>query len=145
MNLAVASKGWLASDIKIIGFKSEVEVKSEYASVVLNNVTGPVVLNVTYGKVKAVFDKVNQEKPISMVATYGDMNVTLPADTKADLQLESSYGNIYTDFQVAIEKSTNDEDLEPIKAKDVTGKINGGGVKIHLESPYQNVYLRKKK
>ena len=144
MNITVSSKGWVASGIKMTGFKSEVEVKSEYASVVLNNVTGPVVLNVTYGQVKAVFDKVNQEKPISLIATYNDLDVTLPADTKADLQLESDYGNVYTDFQIALEK-TGGDDLEPVKTKDVKGKINSGGVKIHLESPYKNVYLRKKK
>jgi hypothetical protein len=145
MNLLVTSKGWIANNIKINGFKSEIEIKSEYAHVSLSNVTGPIVLNATYGHVKAVFDKVNQEKPISMIATYGTLDVSLPADTKADLQLESDYGSIYTDFQIAMDKTIDDDNMELLKKKDVVGKINSGGVKIHLKSPYKNVYVRKRK
>ncbi|MDJ1480573.1 hypothetical protein QNI16_08760 [Cytophagaceae bacterium YF14B1] len=146
MNIIIQSSGWSAKDITINNFKSELEIKSEYASVAMANVTGPVVLNATYGKVKAVFDKINQDRPISIVATYNNLDVTLPSDTKANLRLESSYGDIYTDFDVkSSSPSSSEDDLEKISSHTVTGSINGGGVEVHLESPYKNVFLRKKK
>ncbi|MCU0352344.1 MAG: DUF4097 domain-containing protein [Cytophagales bacterium] len=144
MNVIVQSKGWMAKGITVNSFKSELEIKSEYAPVTLTNVTGPVVLNAVYGKVKVSFDKINQEKPTSIVATYNTLDVSLPPDTKANLRLESSYGNIYTDFDVKVPAADN-EDLEKISSQNISGVINGGGTEIHLESPYKNVYLRKKK
>lgn len=144
MNITVQSKGWVARGITITNVKSELEITSEYAPVSLTNVTGPVVLNATYGKVKAVFSKINQQKPISMVATYNNLDVTLEGDTKANLRMESSYGDIYTDFDVKTPANTGDE-LEKISSHTVTGTINGGGVEVHLESPYKNVFLRRRK
>jgi len=145
MSVIIQSKGWVAKDIVVSNFKSELEIKSEYAPVTLTNVTGPVVLNATYGKVKAVFEKINQERPTSIVATYNNLDVSLPADTKANLRMESSYGNIYTDFDVKMASGNGGDGLEKISSQNVTGAINGGGAEIHLESPYKNVYLRRKK
>ncbi len=144
MTVKVQSKGWVAKDITVNNIKSELEITSEYAPVSLTNVTGPVVLNATYGKVRAVFAKLNQEKPISMVATYNNLDVTLEPDTKANLRMESSYGDIYTDFDIKSPAGSGDE-LEKISSHSVAGAINGGGVEIHLESPYKNVFLRRRK
>ncbi len=145
MALKVTSKGYMASDISLSNFKSDVEVNSEYASLNINNITGPLVLTATYGEVKVVFDKINAEKPCSLVATYSDLDVSLPVDTKANLRLLSNYGNVYTDFELEKKNTGADEELENLNQTDVESKINGGGVEIHLESPYSNVYLRKKK
>jgi Putative adhesin len=138
-------RGWQCSKLEIDGLKSEVEIDVDYASVYLNNVTGPVVLKVTYGKVKANFSQVNQTKPISLIATYSDLDVTLPSNTKANIKLHSDYGDIYSDFDIAYEKKSGDADWIKMTGSSVKGTINGGGVEIYLKAPYNNVYLRKSK
>jgi hypothetical protein len=145
MNLVINAKTYNCGKITVSNFKAELEIKSEYGSVYLDNVTGPVVCNATYGKVKAVFDQVNQSKPISIVATYSVVDVSLPESTKADVKLESTYGNIYSDISIIQEKRTSEEDLVDWGGKTIDGKMNGGGVEIYLKSPYSNIYLRKKK
>jgi hypothetical protein len=145
MNLIMNAKTYNCGKITVSNFKAELEIKSEYGSVYLDNVTGPVVCNATYGKVKATFDQVNQSKPISIVATYSAVDVSLPENTKADVKLESSYGNIYSDITLVQEKNSDSDDWGQWGGKTVNGKINGGGVEIYLKSPYSNIYLRKKK
>jgi hypothetical protein len=146
VSIAVHSQGWQAHRITIDGVKSEIEIKSEYAQVDLINVTGPVVLNATYGKIHADFSQVNQEKPISLIATYSDLELKLPESTKAKVKMQSEYGDIYTDFKIAYDKTTDDDDDSWLKLSKstVSGTINGGGVEIYLKSPYSNIYLRKK-
>jgi hypothetical protein len=144
INLHVIAKSYNCGKITISNFKGELELKSDYAGVTLDNVTGPVVCNATYGGVKANFNKVNQEKPISIISTYSKVDVSLPENTKANLSLESSYGNIYSDLDIAYEKKGIDEE-STWGGKNIKGKVNGGGVDIYLKSPYSNIYLRKSK
>jgi DUF4097 and DUF4098 domain-containing protein YvlB len=145
MNLIIGAKTYNCGKITVSNFKAELEIKSEYGSIYLDNVTGPVVCNATYGKVKANFDQVNQSKPISIVATYSNVDVSLPESTKADVKLESSYGNIYSDITLVQERSSESDDWGQWGGKTINGKMNGGGVEIYLKSPYSNIYLRKKK
>lgn len=144
-NLQIVAKSYNCNKISVTNFKGELELKSDYASVNLDNVTGPVVCNATYGGVKASFNKVNQEKPISIISTYSKVDVSLPEGTKADLHLESNYGNIYSDLDIAYDKKGVDDESMWSMGKNINGKVNGGGVEIYLKSPYSNIYLRKVK
>ncbi|TAE46824.1 MAG: hypothetical protein EAZ06_03365 [Cytophagales bacterium] len=147
MNLSINQKGYNGKSIKISNVKSEIEVKSAYSPVTIENVTGPLILSVTYAGAKISFEKLSQEKPSSIIGAYSKVDVTLPSDTKANLKLESDYGNIYTDFELQKDnKKEEDEDVWCMGCKNnIESKINGGGVELYLKSPYGNVYLRKKK
>ena len=64
----------------------------------------------------------------------GDVTVTLPADTKANLKVKSDNGDVFSDFDIDIDKTPAkvDKVTEPglykIKKDDwIYGKINGGG------------------
>ncbi len=117
-------------------FSGEIEINVAHTRVTLENITGPVLLNASYKGPKVVFSKVNQDKPSSIVCPHGDVDVTIPADTKANIVASSSYGDIYTNLDIKV----NDSE----KRSKVRGTLNGGGVEIEVRSPYKNVYLRKK-
>jgi hypothetical protein len=88
------------------------------------------------------FSKVNPKNPISITSVHGDVDVTLPAKTPANLEMKSSHGEIYTDMDIAF-NNTNKDNMRQISGNQILGKLNGGGVEIHLESTHSNIYLRK--
>jgi hypothetical protein len=84
----------------------------------------------------------NLKGPISIVSVYGYADVTLPLSVKANLKMSTSYGELYAAPEFKIE---NERQGEMVRYDDrVTGKINGGGTDISLNSSYGKIYLRKK-
>lgn len=127
---------------KIEGITSELEVKTNVGHIKFNNVTGPITAKTNTGNITAVFSKVNQSNPISMRTATGDVDVSISSNTKANLELKTTMGTVYTNFDFKVEKSKG---LSPIGSpRKISTKINNGGVVISLRSTTGNVYLRKK-
>jgi hypothetical protein len=121
---------------------NEIEVSAQYNSIELQNVTGPLTVKTIYGHVEADFDT-NIKDPVSIVSIYGYVDVTLPQATKANLRLETNYGEIFVAPEFKIEVETKNGMVG--YSDRVSGKINGGGgVNIGLTCNYGKVYLRKK-
>ncbi len=128
-------------EVRFKNLENEIEVSATYNSVELENVTGPMTIKSVYGHVEATFND-NVKGPISIVSVYGYVDVTLPVTVKADLKMSTSYGALYaaSDFKIEYDKQG-----EMVRYDDrVNGKINGGGMKIDLNSSYGKIYLRKK-
>jgi hypothetical protein len=85
---------WLISDMK-----GEVEAQTSYSTLTINNVSGPIVARGGYGKIYVVYDQLNQSKPNSISAS-GAVDITLPADTKANLNIKATYADLFTDFDI---------------------------------------------
>lgn len=139
-NIMVKSDG--LNSIEIEGFSGEIEASSEITgNITISDVTGPITVNSNTGNVEVKFRKVNQASPISISTATGAVDVTLPEDTPAELSLESTMGEIYTNFELGI---PDKQGLKAISSQNVKGNINNGGVKIQLNSATGNIYLRKK-
>ena len=139
-NLAVKST-W-NGDIEIDGFSGEIEADAQLnGGVRITNVNGPVTANSLNGQLEVVFGKVTQDSPISLYSTNGAVDVSLPANTPANLALSTLNGNVYTDFDV---KAEDKNGLKSVLGRDIKASINGGGVKISMKSTNGNMYLRKK-
>lgn len=131
-------------DIKVKDFSSELEVSILNPGIDLENVTGPVILNLTNGDINIDFGTVNQNSPISIHATNGIIDISLPANTPANISMSTINGEIFTNFDIDFEKKTK-EGLNYIGGgQNINGKINGGGVDIKLKTINDNIYLRKK-
>lgn len=129
-------------DIKISGFTSEIEASAEInGSVSIKDVTGPITADALNGEVQVVFSKVSQASPISIYTTNGELDITIPANTPADLTLSTINGEIYTNFDINLPDKNG---LKAIATKKVRGVINNGGVPIQLKSTNGTIYLRKK-
>ncbi|MBS1489922.1 MAG: DUF4097 family beta strand repeat protein [Bacteroidetes bacterium] len=129
-------------EVKFRNLENEIEVSANYNSVELENVTGPATVKSVYGHIEADFST-NIKSPISIVSVYGYVDVTLPLATKADIKMSTSYGEIYAAQEYKIDYEKQNDALVRYDNK-VSGKINGGGIKIDLSSNYGKVYLRKK-
>ena len=84
--------------------KGEIEIMALNSQIKMNNVSGPVVANATNGNVEVVFNKITPDKPISFLSVNGYVDVTLPKNVAADLQLNTVNGEVYTDIDISVEK-----------------------------------------
>ncbi|MBT8319483.1 MAG: DUF4097 domain-containing protein, partial [Gramella sp.] len=129
-------------DIEISGFTSEIEASAEInGSLSIKDVSGPITADALNGQIEVVFNKVNQDSPISIYTTNGELDISIPANTPADLTLSTINGEIYTNFEISL---PDKDGMKAIATKKVRGAINNGGVPIQLKSTNGTIYLRKK-
>ncbi|OSY88660.1 hypothetical protein WH52_03000 [Tenacibaculum holothuriorum] len=139
MNMSVDA-GNLGS-INIEGFSSEIEVQTNVGRITMKDVTGPLTVHGNVGPINIEFSKVNQSSPISISSSTSEIDVAIPANTKADLELKTN-GTVYTNFDIQIPTKKGMKNVSGIKR--INSSINNGGVKIKLRSSMGNIYLRKK-
>ena len=129
-------------DIDIEGFSGEVEANANLnGGLNLTNLSGPITAYSLNEGIRVEFDKINQDAPILIRTTNGEIDVTLPASTSADLELSSWNGDVYSNFDL---KRPDKDGLKSLSGKNIKGAINNGGVDITLKSTNGNIYLRKK-
>ncbi len=128
---------------KVEGFSSEIEINTNVGYINLNKVTGPVTAHTNTGSIRVEFSTVNQKSPITISSSTGDVDVSLPNNTRANLELKSTMGTVYTDFDLVIPKK---EGLKQVgSVRKIESSLNNGGVKIKLSSSTGDIYLRKSK
>ncbi|MFP2995486.1 DUF4097 family beta strand repeat-containing protein [Spongiivirga sp. MCCC 1A20706] len=143
-SVAVHAECKTVGDLNISGFKSEIEVKATAGTIKILDVTGPVIAKASAGDITVEFSKVNQSSPISIYSSAGDVDIKLPANTAANLDLRSTMGEIYTDFDLKF--SNEKKDMKILSGRrHLKTEINNGGVGITLRSSVGDIYLRKSK
>ncbi|MBC6996318.1 hypothetical protein QWY85_19885 [Neolewinella lacunae] len=153
----VVQSTYHGGDLVVNDFKGELDVTMNYHQVILNNAYGPLSINTIYGGIETKFAAGPPNQDIRLHSTYANVDLTLPAATKANLRLNTSYGSMYTDFDIDIKAGSvvsskgqpsavdwdSDEARSPKEQDGLTGTINGGGKLVSLTATYKNVYLRK--
>jgi hypothetical protein len=137
-------------EVVVENVRGELEVNNVNDKITLTNISGSVVANTVNGDVTVTFKTIDPKAPMAFSTLNGDVNVTLPADTKANLKLKSDNGDVYSDFDIDIDKTPAkvDKITEPgmykIKKDDwVYGKINGGGPEMMMKNMQGNIYVKK--
>ncbi len=135
---------WRNGAVTISNMDGDLEVRTTNSPITLKSVTGPVVANTTNGEVNVFFTNLSQEKPTSITTISGAVDVTLPANAKANMKLRSINGEMYTDFDLGL-KSTKEGLSRVGGGNHIEGTANGGGVEIQLNTISSNIYIRKQK
>jgi hypothetical protein len=139
------------SSINVSDVEGELDVKNINGAVTLNHVAGSVVAHALNGRVLATFTRVDPQKPMAFSSMNGDIDVTLPADVKANLTLRTDNGGIYSDFDIPftgsrtiLEENKGTGGKYRLKTdKTVHATLNGGGQEIQIKNFNGNIYLRK--
>jgi hypothetical protein len=137
-------------DVIVENVTGELEVNNVNDKISLTNISGSVVANTVNGDVTVTFKSIDPKAPMAFSTLNGDINVTLPSDTKANLKLKSDNGDVFSDFDIDIDKTPSkvDKTTEPgmykIKKDDwVYGKINGGGPEMMMKNMQGDIYVKK--
>ena len=127
---------------RVEGVSSELEINSNVGHIHLVDVTGPVTAHSSTGAIHVEFVSLNQSAPVSISSSTGDVDVTLPSNAKADVELKSTMGTVYSNFDL---ETPRDDGMKVVGAtRKIKGQINRGGVKLYLSSSTGNIYFRKK-
>jgi hypothetical protein len=129
----------VAGPIRVDGVKGEVDASCTNGSIELTNVSGTIVADTTNGPIRATMDRVDPSKPISFSSVNGLVDVTLPADVKANVKLRTTNGSIWTAFDVHMAGG-----LSTGKGGTMIGTINGGGVEASFSTVNGRIEIRKK-
>ena len=138
-------------NITVEGVHGEVEASSTHGQVTLTNISGTVVADSTNGSVKVSMDRVDPGKPIAFSSINGSIDVTLPADLKANLKMRSVRGAIYSDFEMKLtngQPSTADGSpngrFRVEFDRTIYGTINGGGTEASFRTVNGRIVIKKK-
>jgi lia operon protein LiaG len=137
-SLRVSSECGNSGKVTISNIKNEVEVKN-CQDIILKNVTGPLVLSTIAGDVQIVFTELSKDKPISLASISGEIDVTLPAKSGVDLEMETVSGAFFSDFDL----TSTDKKLKQVGGSKLKTQLNGGGVPFKITNISGNIYLRK--
>ncbi|HUQ93592.1 MAG TPA: DUF4097 family beta strand repeat-containing protein [Bryobacteraceae bacterium] len=141
-------------NISVDGVNGEIDVNNLNGNISISNVSGAVVAHSLNGRVTVSLNKVSPEKAMSFSTLNGNVDVTLPADIKANVKMKSENGDIFSDFEIALNPSSARPTQEPggdrkryrIRFdKAVYGSINGGGPEIQFTTLNGTIYIRKQK
>lgn len=138
-------------EIFVENVDSEMEISNVNGDITLRNVGGSALVNTVNGEIKASFQSVTPDKPMAFSNLNGDIDVTLPANTKMETKMKSEWGEIFTDFEMDISR----EDKENVKSSSqgdnfrisinnwIYGSINEGGPEYLFKSMRGDIYIRK--
>lgn len=139
-------------NISVENVSGELTVTNVNGTIQLNGISGSAVANTVNGQLTAQFNSVTTGTPMAFSTLNGNVDVTFPATLKANVSLKSDQGEIFTDFDVNIQRKpvkterTAKDGMYRVKLEEaVTGTVNGGGAEILLKNMHGNIFLRKGK
>jgi DUF4097 and DUF4098 domain-containing protein YvlB len=138
--------------ITVEDVNGDMEISSVNGGITLTNVSGSASVNTVNGHITATFKNITRDVPMAFTTLNGNVDVTFPSNVKVSPKIKTDSGDIYTDFDMAMDtskpkvsqKSSNGSFRVTIEDW-VYGKINGGGPECMFKNMHGNIYIRKAK
>jgi len=138
--------------IEVDNVRGELEINNVNGEIKTTNISGSVVASTVNGNVTTTFNATTIGTPMAFSTLNGNVDVTFPAATKSNFKLKSDRGEVYSDFDMEIDKTqpkvirTDESGMHKLKLDDwVYGKVNGGGAEVLMKNMNGNIYVRKAK
>jgi hypothetical protein len=141
-------------NIRAENITGNLEISNIQGSIFLKNISGSVVANTINEDINVGFTTLTPDTPMAFTTLNGNVDITFPASIKANVKLKSEMGEMFSEFDVVVDKSANkpkqvvdkEKGMYRIKKDDWTyGKINGGGAEIMMKTMNGNLSIWKKK
>ncbi|TAE29783.1 MAG: hypothetical protein EAZ91_11725 [Cytophagales bacterium] len=138
--------------ITVENVSGELEINNVNGAITLTNIGGSAVAQTVNGNLVATFREVDSKTPMAFSTLNGRIDVTLPASVKANIKVKSDRGDVFSDFDIDIDKRqpqatrSTQAGMYRVALEDwVYGKINGGGPEVMMKSMQGSIYIRKAK
>ncbi len=142
-------------NIGVEGVSGDLDIDNTNGNVTVSHVSGSVVAHALNGRVLVSLDRVTPNKAMSFSSLNGNVDISLPADVKANVKMKTDNGEIYSDFDVKLDTSARQPIVEGNRSgggmhrvrfdKGVSGTINGGGPEMQFTTFNGNIFIRKAK
>lgn len=135
-------------DITVENVSGEMEISNVNGDVTLSNVGGSASVNTVNGDITGSFNSIG-DNPMAFTTVQGDIDITFPANASVTAKMRSEWGEVYTDFEMNIDRSNResieaDSDVYRVSINNwINGKINGGGPEYMFKTLRGDIYIRK--
>ncbi len=133
VSLEISSKN---GKVEVYSVYGGVQVRSVNGRLELHNVSGRVNSSTTNGNIFASLNSKSTIVGIHLSTTNGSITLLCPDSVNADVSGSTANGDIDSDFPVTINGG--------FLGKSLVGRINNGGIEIHLTAVNGSIYLRKR-
>lgn len=140
--------------ITVENISGSIDANHTNGAITITNVSGSVLANTTNGKVTVSLNKVSPDKAMSFTSFNGTVDVTLPANVKANVMMKTNNGEIWSDFDIKLSASGKPPVVENSSSKNgkyrvhvdraMYGSINGGGPEMQFVTFNGNILIHKK-
>ena len=93
-------------EITVSDVSGKLELHNVNGGITATGISGSVVANTVNGDVIVKFKSVDASAAMGFSNLNGKIDVTLPADTKANLKLKCDRGEMFTDFDIDVDKTS---------------------------------------
>lgn len=119
--------------IKLDGARNAIKAHSNFGSIeVLNAQNARLDLSSSNGAV--TFSGSLGSGPHTISSDFGNIQVTLPAETAINLEMQTDFGKISSDFSITLSGTMD--------SKHWSGTVNGGGAKLSIKTNNGNITLQ---
>jgi hypothetical protein len=140
--------------IRVENISGEVDAENLNGGIEVTNASGAVVAHSQNGKITASLSQVAANKSMSFVTMNGTVDVTLPADVKANLRMKTENGEIWSDFDIKLDQTARAPVVDDQRKsggryrvrldKSMYGSINGGGPELIMQTFNGSILIHKK-
>ena len=137
-------------ELSVTGISGEVVLNNTNGGITVRDATGPVNAATVNGDLTVEFGRSMAAAAMAFSTLNGDIDLTLPASAKANVVLRSDNGEIYSDFDVVLQRKPAEVERDSEKGKyrisiaqELTGTIGGGGPELFLKTFNGDILLHK--
>lgn len=130
----------LRGNISVSAVGGGIEIRTWNGKITLQNISGNVVSNSLHGDITCTLKSVDKETPYAFSTTNGDIDLTLPSDTRATFTIKNVDGSVYSDFDMDITKNARSTDwsgntgVSEQKAKDAETQLKNLETQLKIKS-----------
>ena len=126
--------------ITVDGAKGKLKVGSDFGNITITNAESAT-LTVETNSGAVEFSGSLSTGPHFIKSDFGAIDITLPADSKLDVDLKTDFGKIKSDLPVTVTLTGNSNN----QGDHITGAINGGGEQLTVQANSGNVTIHASK
>lgn len=140
--------------ILVENIAGEIDAENLNGSIEVTNASGAVVAHSQNGKITVSLNRVTPNKSMSFVTMNGTVDVTLPADVKANVRMKTENGEIWSDFDVKLDPTNRPPVVDDQRKsggryhvridKSIYGTINGGGPELIMQTYNGSILIHRK-
>ncbi len=122
-------------NLDIDGITGDVKASSINGRVSAHELMGEVKLSTINGKVEAMFGRLNETKAISLGSVNGQVSLTIPSDSNAEIKAGTVHGSISNDFGLPVRRGD-------YVGRDLAGQLGQGGARIKLGNVHGAITIK---
>ena len=140
--MALSLKTDMGGDLTVKNVEGDIDVRNMNGEVVLEGVVGSAAVETMNGEVRVIYAKAPQ-KLVSITSMNGEVDLRVPADTKANLRLRTHNGSILTDFDENVLKAKSEGGKSAYGWDGESGRISADAARMAADAARMAVEITR--